>query len=74
MKNIPFWAWCSACVASQAKEDQHWRQRTEDAQERGHDIVSFDFAFLGNSSAGDKTAPDLCIVDHVSVAVQPVVA
>ena len=32
---IPFWAWCSACVASRALEDPHWRKRTEDAQEKG---------------------------------------
>ena len=50
--HIPFRAWCSACVASRAKEDPHWRKRIEDAQEKGHDIVSFDFGFLGNSTAG----------------------
>ena len=33
----------------------------EDAQERRHDVVSFDFGFLGNSAAGEK-------VDHVSGA------
>ena len=66
--HIPFRAWCFACVASRAKEDPHWRNRTEDAQEKGHDIVPFDFGFLGNSTAGEKTAPYLCMVDHVSLA------
>ena len=62
-------AWCSACVASRAKEDPHWRKLTEDAQEKGHDLVSFDFGFVGSSTAGEKTAPYLCIVDHVYGAV-----
>ena len=35
--HIPFRDWCSACVASRPKEDPHWRMRTEDAQEKGHD-------------------------------------
>ena len=47
--HIPFRAWCSACVASRAKEDPHWRQRTEDVHVKGNDIVSFDFGFLGHS-------------------------
>ena len=33
-----------------------------------HDIVSFDFG----SAAGEKTAPYLCMVDHVSGAVSAI--
>ena len=47
------------------------RSALADAQEKGHDIVSFDFGFLGNSTAGEKTAPLLCMVDHVSGTVFP---
>ena len=67
--HIPFWAWSPACVASKAKADPHWRKRTEDAQEKGHDVVSFHFGFVGANSVGEKTAPYLCMVDHVSGAV-----
>ena len=51
------------------KKDQHWRNQTEDAQEEGQDIVSFDVGFLGYNSAAEKTAPYLCMVDNVSGAV-----
>ena len=34
----------------------------------GHDVVSIDFGLLGNTSVGEKTAPYLCMVDHVSGA------
>ena len=66
---IPFRTWCSTCVASRAKEDPHWRKRTEDAQEQKHDMASLDFGFLGNSTAWEKTAANLCTMDRVSDAV-----
>ena len=43
-----------------------WHRRTEDALEIGHDVVSLEFGFFGNSAAGQTTAPFLCKVDHVS--------
>ena len=43
-----------------------WRKWTEHAQDKGHDIVSFDFGLFDNNTAGEKTAPYLCMEDHVS--------
>ena len=57
--HIPFRPWCSACVASRALEVPHWRTGIENAQETGHDVVSFDLGFFGNNAAGEKTAPYL---------------
>ena len=56
--HISFKAWCSACVASRAKADPHWRNPTDDSQEKEHDVVSFD----------GSLASFLCMVDHVSGA------
>ena len=59
---------CDLCV-QHASLHARKRMRTPDAQQNGHDVASFEFRFLGNSTSGEKTVPHLCVVDHVSDAV-----
>ena len=52
--HIPFRAWCSACVASRAKEDSHWRCACERERYR---IVRLRVPRQQNSWGEDCAAP-----------------
>ena len=63
----------SGLVLSLRRVTRHRKIRTcesgpEDAKERRQYVESSDFGSFGNSRAGEKTAPYLCMVDHVSLA------
>ena len=62
----PFRFGPGAQLAYHHEQSKIRRKRAEDAQEKGPDVISFDFGFIGTSTAGEKTVPYLCVVDHVS--------
>ena len=54
--HVPFRSWCPYCVAGKAKANPHFRKASDRVQ--SENIVSLDYAFIGDRKDADSDADD----------------